>query len=266
MDPVKLELIENDKERLLGDLVDRVIEKQPYPEDVYEVTAILESIGWNDIRANKTFGSEDVFELASDILYTMQQKAQFTPFTPKKKVDFWEDFGTMVTSFIRGVFFALPMAISVLAMLTLRFSLWSYEYLSLELATSIAIGTIISFMTIGGFTQAIARRGFTYIRQGFYTTARKVTFYFVRAGYIVCISIAVLFIVTNLFMNVYPFRMMSVIVLYFLFLSGIWLSVTVMYILEREVMFSALLVGGIILVYIFFVLFKINIIDRKSVV
>ncbi len=260
MEPSNIEIITTDKEQLLNRLVDDVIERQPYPEDVYEVAAILESMGWNDGRANRSFGSDDIFQLASDVLYAMQEKAQFTPFTPREKEDFWKELRSVVTSFIRGVFFALPMAISVLAMLTLRFSLWSYEYLSLELATSIAIGTILSFMTIGGFTQAIARRGFTYIRQGFYNTARKVTFYFIKIGYVVCAAIAIILIFMNIFMNIYPFRMMSVIVLYFLFLSTIWLSVTIMYILEREIMFSALLTFGIILVYILFVLFKINII------
>ena len=86
------------------------------------------------------------------------------------------------------------MAISIAAMLTLKFSLWSYQYLSLEQATSIAIGTILSFVLVGGFTQAIASSGFSLI-QGYYKLARKNTFIFIGIGFVFCVFFSILIVV-----------------------------------------------------------------------
>lgn len=252
-------IIESDRNHRFNELLDEILRRRLQPEDKYEITATLESMGWNDIRAAESFGVQDVFALADDLWTVMQKKviiARSEPLEEKKHIKYSM---TVVRSFLRGIIFSLPMALSVFSMLTLRFSLWSYEYLSLELATSIAIGTILNFMVIGGFTQAIARRGFSYIKQGYYNIARRITFYFVKAGYIVCLTIAVCMLVFNLIFEAFSYRMMSVIILYFFFLSTIWLSLTVMYILEKELTFTGLIAVGIGIVFILFKLIKLDI-------
>lgn len=239
----------NTKENELKDLIAEVLKRKMQPEDQYEIAAILESMGWNDARVAEKFGVEDIFEIAEDIWGAIQDKILFTPMLPTEKSGFISHSIDTLRNFLRGLIFALPMAISVFSMLTLRFSLWSYENLSLELATSIAIATILSFMVVGGFTQSIARRGFFYITQDYYNMARKITFYFIKIGYILCASIAALGLILNSFLEVFPFRMMIIIILYFFFLTAIWLSVTVMYILRKEIVFTGLLVAGILIVY-----------------
>lgn len=90
--------------------------------------------------------------------------------------------------------------------------------------------------------------------------ARKLVFYWVRLGYSVCIisSAAVLFF--NVLFAVFPWNMTIIMVIYFLFLSAIWLSVTIMYILQKELTFTGLIIGGIFLVFLFFKLLNLNII------
>jgi len=263
------QVLEQDKKgngsEKLNELLGVVLEKRLQPEDKYEIAAILESKGWTDDRAAEEFGVENVFELAGQLWDIGQKRFVAVPLPPAAKIGFFSYLAMVLRSFLRGMIFALPMAISVLAMLTLRFSLWSYEYLSLELATGIAVGTIMSFMAVGGFTQAIARRGFLYIKLGYYNMARRITYYFVRLGYVVCAAIFLAFLLFNAFFGVFPFRMVVVILLYFIFLSAIWLSVTVMYILQRELAFAGLLVAGIFAVYVFFVLLKINIIISQVI-
>lgn len=254
-----------DKDRIFKELVDKILEIQIQPEDKYEIAAILESQGWNDSTVAETFGADDVFELASKIWDAIQDKILFVPVAPVKKIDPLEYTVLMIRSFLRGTIFALPMAVSVMSMLTLRFSLWSYEYLSLENATSIAIGTILSFMAVGGFTQAIARRGFMYIGQGHYYTARRVAFYFIRIGYSVCFLSVVAFLLFNTIFSIFPWRMTIIIVIYFLFLSAIWLSVTLMYMLQKELVFTGLLIAGITVVFILFGVFKVNIIVSQVI-
>ena len=241
-------------------LLDDVLEKQIHPYDSYEITALLESMGWNDIRAAKEFGVKDVFELAEQMWEAIQSKVNYRPISkaekPKGKYVLFE----MVRSFLRGLIFAFPMAVSVVAMLNLKFSLWSYQFLSLENATSIAIGTILSFIVVGGFTQAIARRGFFYIIQGYYNLAKKTTFLFICIGFASCIVISIILIILNLIFTFFSYNMILLILLFFFFLTSIWLSVTVMYILKKELVFTGLIIFGILLVYLLFVQLGIDII------
>ncbi len=249
-----------DKDSMQSKLLDEVLERHMQPEDRYEIAAILESIGWNDKRAAETFGVEDVFALASDLWERSRTQIRYTPFAKVQSVNLWRMVMALARTFLRGVIFAIPMAVSVISMLTLKFSLWSYENLSVELATSIAIGTILSFVTVGGFTQAIARRGFFYIIQGYYNMARRVTFHFIGIGFLVCIVLSLFFFFANAIIQMFPFKMLSIIILYFFFLNTIWLSVTVMYILKKELLFTGLIIFGIGIVYLLFDLLQLNII------
>jgi hypothetical protein len=242
-------VVSNSKEHTLDGLLDAVLERHLQPEDHYEVAALLESMGWNDARVAEVFGVEDIFELSEILWQRMQQRISFTPFSKVRSYTLFEVVRELTRNFLRGVIFALPMALSILSMLTLRFSLWSYENLSVELATSIGVGTILSFITVGGFTQAIARRGFFYVIQGYYNMARRMTFYFIFLGFIVCIIVCALLYLFNLFIQVLPFDLLTVAILFFFFLNSIWLSVTVMYILKKELVFTGLLVAGIGIVY-----------------
>ncbi|TYP70093.1 hypothetical protein [Paenibacillus methanolicus] len=235
-------------ERLASDVAAR----DALPEDRYAVAALLESMGWNDARAAEAFGTTDIFELAAEVWEAVRRKVVTSTFAVNEQTGVLRTGLALLKSFLRGVIFALPMAISVISMLTLKFSLWSYEHLSVEIATCIAIGTIASFVVVGGFTQAIARRGFFYISQGYYNMARKVTFLFIRLGYAAALVACALLLAFNLVFNVFPPEMFLYIVLYFFFLVSIWLSVTVMYILRRELTFTGLILAGIAIVYVLF--------------
>lgn len=249
----------------LTQLLDDISRRRLQPEDKYEIAAILESDGWTDKRAMEEFGIENVFALASDLWDIAEKNFQAMPYTPAPQLGFIEYIRLIIKSFFRGMIFALPMAISIISMLTLRFSLWSYKYLSTEMATAIAIGTIMSFMAVGGFMQAIARRGFLYINQGFFTMARQSTFYFVRLGYLICAAIALLFFIFNLFFGIFPLRISLLTIGFFFFLSAIWFSVTIMYILEKELTVTGLMGAGIFTVYILFEVFKLNIIVSQLI-
>lgn len=246
-------------------LVEDVMNKNMTPEDRSEIAALLESMGWNDIRAAEVFGVENIFELASEIWEQIRQKVVTTAFTQNAQTGAVKMTFELVKSFLRGLIFALPMAISVISMLTLKFSLWSYQNLSVELATCIAIGTILSFVVVGGYTQAIARRGFFYIYQGYYKMARKATFLFIRFGYWTCLAVGVVIYVFNLIFNIFPPNMFMYIMLFFFFLNSIWLSVTVMYILKRELTFTGLIVAGIGVVYVLFKVLGMDIIVSQLI-
>ena len=246
-------------------IADDVLNVKKKPEDEFEVAAILESNGWNDTRANELFHTGNVFTLAQEVWNIIRGRKIFAPFTPMSKIVFNEYPLKFIRNFLKGSIFALPMAISVFAMLTIRFSLWSYESFNVEIATSIAIGTILSFLCIGGFTQAIAKQGYVYTRQGYYNMAKQSTFYFVRLGYILSTLITIVMFVGNAFFSIFPYRMLVITAVYFFMLNAIWLAVTIMYILEKELIFSGLLVLGIAIIYFLFKILGIDIIISQVI-
>ncbi|WP_438448551.1 hypothetical protein [Gorillibacterium sp. sgz5001074] len=255
-----LGLHRQDQMTVFNALMDDVLERQGRLQDSYEIAAILESMGWNDRRVRREFGFSDVFGLAEAMWIAVQDKLVHTDVPQTGNKGWLASAAELSRAFLRGVIFALPMAISVFSMLTLKFSLWSYENLSVELATSIAIGTILSFMTVGGFTQAIARRGFFYMIQGQYQLARRNTYLFIRVGFIVAIAVALLMLVLDLLFTLFPYRMLVYIVAYYVLLNSIWLTVTVMYILRREITFTALIMLGIAVVYVLYKILGMDII------
>lgn len=249
----------------LQSLVEEVIARRQSPEDAYEVAALLESMGITDSIAADSYQERDVFSLATRLYPLILARTTVEPFHASERVPWPKYLNRVLRSFLRGIIFALPMAVSVGAMLTIDLSLWSYRFLSLENATAIAIGTILSFMAIGGFTQAIAHRGFLYVGQGNYYTARRVAFDFVRVGYAVCVIGALAYLLFNLVFTLFPWRMTVITLVYFLFLSAIWLSVTIMYMLQKELTFTGLLTGGIALVWVLFRRAQLNIIASQLI-
>jgi hypothetical protein len=248
------------KNLMLKELIDEILSTSIHPQDYYEIAALIEALGWDDNRVEKIFGLKDIFELAILIWDMVKEKIVVNHFVEKEQIAIYKKIVVILQSFIRGLIFALPMAISVAAMLTLRLSLWSYEYLDVEHATSIALGTILSFITVGGFTQVIARRGFFYISQGFYNMTKRMTFYLIRLGYITCIFVAVFYLIYNFYYKNFPYYMFMISILYYIFLCSNWLSITVMYMLKREFEFALLITFGIFIVALLFYVFRINII------
>ena len=256
---------ENKEKITLEEGADEVLYQRDKPSDHYEVAAILESNGWTDSRAGEAFGFENVFDMSKKIWTIIRYNVVFAPFTPMKKMNFREYPIAFLRNFFKGAVFALPMAISVFAMLTIRFSLWSYESFNTEIATAIAIGTILSFLSIGGFTQAIARQGYGYIKQGYYGMARLTTFFFVRLGYFLSVAVVLVLVFGNLFLGIFPANMLLIIVFYYFILNAIWLSVTIMYILDKELIFSGLLILGIAIIFLLFRVFKVEIIIAQLI-
>ncbi|MEN8905254.1 MAG: hypothetical protein ABF289_04780 [Clostridiales bacterium] len=258
----------NDKKvkNKFNNLLDQVQKKHLQPEDSFEVAAILESLGWNDDRAYNEFGVYNVFELSNQLWESIKTKINIIPHSTKENHSILKLSFDSFRNFIRGFIFALPMAISVISMLNLKFSLWSYENLTTDLATSIALSTILSFMTIGGFTQAIARRGFFFISQNYYTHAKKNTYLFLKIGYVLALIISILFFLLNSFFQYFTFKMVTTTIVFYFFMCSIWLAVTVMYILRKELIFTGLLIFGILMVYIQVRLFGYEQIIRSQII
>lgn len=243
----------------------QIMDKHLNPEDDFEVAALLESLGWTDERASRQFGVTDVFELASDLRRMNRRPVEVIANEYIESEPLHRVIRDGVREFFRGVVFALPMVMSMAAMLLLRFSLWSYQYLSTRLATAIAVGTILSFLTVGGFMQAMARQGYFYLFQGYYKMMQRVTFRFIAMGVGISLLVSIIIIVLDIVFPELPMDMLIVAIGYYMVLNAIWLAVAVLYIIRREIVFTGLLGVGILLVFVGFELFHINILISQLI-
>lgn len=249
----------------LEELAKSILEVSRSPDDENEVAAILESMGWSDDRVSESFGASDVFDLAKQ-LWPVVKAGVFTQAMEAPPRDsLLVAMAKNIRNFLRGVMFAAPMVISVLSMLTLRYSLWSYQYFSVDIATAIALGTLLSFSVTGGFTQAIARRGLMYVGQGEYGMARRMTFLLIRLGVITAVVVGFVLFFADTVFPVFPSSMMIIMLLYYSFLSAIWLSLTVFYMLQQEMVFTLLVSLGIGIVYVMHEIFRLAIIPSQVV-
>lgn len=240
-------------------LWEQVLEKHLHPEDEYEVVALLESFGWTDNRVLAELGLPDVFELARELVDYGRHSIEITANDYTERPSPWSVLKEYISQFIRGTIFALPMVLSIVAMLTLRFSLWSYQYLSTRTATAIAVGTLLSFISVGGFMQAMARQGYFYMFQGHYQMMRKMTLRLIMLGMAVSLLISMVGIALDVIFPELPYDMLAIALLYYLVLNTIWLTVAVLYILRKELWFTVLLTAGIGLVFIGFRVLHVNI-------
>lgn len=234
-----------------------VMSKVPNPLDKYEIAATLEFFGWNDNRVKETFGQENIFSLSESIWDFVQKGREEEPAEQYESKFIFRNYLTeSLKTFLRGLTFASPLAISAIGVLVLRFSLWSGKAYTQSMVTSISIWAIISMIAIGGFTQAVARRSFIYPEGNSTYGARKTAYYYIRLGLIFSIGAAGYFFLLNWLFPIYPSA--SIIILCFLFLSAIWLCFTMLYILKQELAVSGLISAGAVLAFVLSVLFKLS--------
>jgi len=243
----------------LQELARQVARRSPFPHDHYEVAAIVESLGWTDHQVQTTFGYPDVFALARAIYDGLKAAPTVLPHVPRKTLPWHQALGRAVRHFFRGLVFALPMAVSVAAMLVVRYSLWAYQYFTLEVATAVAIATMLSLLVTGGFIQSIARRGLMYVEMDEYNAARRVTMRLMAVGTAVAMLVGLGFGLVNLVFLIYPWRMVGWALLYYLLLCTVWLAVGLLYILKRELLLTVIFALGIAAVGILHEVFRLTI-------
>ncbi len=123
------------------------------PLDAQDVLIRLESEGVSNAAARRR-GYADLWDMAQAKYREDTFEASEAPQEKKKTSGFRE--------YLKGIAFALPMAVSGLAMLFLQYSLWGGN-LPTDVGAAVAVGTVASFIVSGGFVQAMARRGMFFL-------------------------------------------------------------------------------------------------------
>jgi hypothetical protein len=220
----------------LVEAIDFVIEETVSPIDRWAVAATLESSGLRDIDAAELFGFHDIFEMA-DVVY-----ARIRAILSAKEVDVEplvaDSVRTQVWRFTRlyvqGMFFALPMAIQIVAVLALGYALWAFLRFDEAQATTVAIGTTLSFIVTGGFVQAIGRLGLFYGEQGAHGLAHRICQRLIVLGMLTAVVIGGAWFGFNVLSGHFPVLTVLIALIYFFLLSALWLFMAVLYTTQQR--------------------------------
>ncbi len=235
----------------IASLADEVMNRIGKPLDKWAVAAILESIGVRDSDAARHFGKADVFALAEEVFaHCMARGWESKEGERLKELTLKEKLRRFFTFYIHGLFFALPMAGQIFAILLLGYSLWASLRFTEREGTVVAFGIILSFFVTGGFVQAIGRRALFYLEQKHYSLARETCLRFIRVGTVMAIVVGLFTYSFDLMIPLFGRSMLPVALIYYFLLSELWLSLAVLYALKERVAIVVLTVAGAVIVYL----------------
>ena len=236
-------------ERAKSELVATITETIGIPVDVRAVAATLESTGLRDVDAQTDFGAGSLFALAEDIYEQARQRVIDTGGGPQelKRKGLLRQIGRFFKFYLKGSLFAAPMTAQIIVLFALSSSLWAWLFFSQQQATVIAVGTILSYIVTGGFAQAISRRGMFYWQQEIYLLAKRISQDFLQTGIILTLAVAILMYIGNLILPFFEQDMILICIMYFVLLSGLWLNVSTLYMLEQYLaILLATVIGGVL--------------------
>ena len=197
------------------------------PLDARDVLIRLESQGVGEAAARRR-GHVDLWAMA---------EAQFRdgsgdspePVAPPAKRR-----SSAVREHMKGIAFALPLAVSGLAMLFLNFSLWGGA-LPPDLSIAVAVGTVASFVVSGGFVQALARRGIFYLGTNEPLACFESTLDWLGMGALALAITACAGLTMNWFFGWLTTQVALMATAFLLGLGVFWLATGTLYMLERNV-------------------------------
>lgn len=223
-------------ERSLGvsSVTRQVLEANPQPQDVMNVAALIESFGYGDRQVEEQFGVPTVFELAETVYAEITRTVASEPVTGVETPAWGATIMEMVGQFFHGLTFALPMAVSIAAMVFLNISFAAYTGFNLEQATALALATLFSFLVTGGFTQGMAYIYYILVGSKERDLVEATLWLMMRWGMGLSVLLCVVLLVLDGIFPILPFGTMAFAVLYVIPLSAMWLSYTGMYVLRRE--------------------------------
>lgn len=220
------------------------------PVDEETVAALLESRGLRDVDARERYDHRDVFSLAHEVHARCIDPSgtvtsiHASPHAPAAEADDRErHWRRSVVRFARyysrGVFFALPLAVQVACVVILGYGSWASVHFTTREATAVALGTICSFVVVGGFCQAIARLGIFYVEQHSFVLARQVMSRIALYGFAVASVVGSGLALVADWAGVLKGGDLAVALGYFVLLSMLFLSLAVLYSLQRRLAIMA---------------------------
>ena len=194
------------------------------PLDEFDLAVRLETEGITDEVARSVHGFGSTLDMAEVCFPSFARAAKASPLAAPAP-SAWR-------AWLRGTFFALPMLLCALSMMTLGVSLWGGD-LPADLASAVAIATVASLIVTGGFVQAMSRRAMFYLGACDIPAAAVVTRFWGTAGSGAVLTLAVAGLAANLIFAWMPGALAVHTAAFFVLLGMLWLGCGGLYLVNR---------------------------------
>lgn len=242
-EPLHGDELEREKERL----ADLVLRETGIPVDHWAVAAALEIAGLRDLDAAARFGAWDLFDLAEDVYARCLKSVQAKPLPAKEErpPPAVRRIARFLRFYLYGSFFIVPLAIQIGSLLILGYSQWASTDFTDWQASIVVVAVIVSFVLTGGFVQALGYLGPFFLEPGELVLTRRLVVRLLGLGVLFTAVAGATWWLVNLGASAYSEKAIGIGSVYFLLMSGVWLSTAVLYMMRK---FAAMLVstaGGI---------------------
>ena len=210
------------------------------PVDVCDLAIRLETEGISDAVARADFGFEDTWAMAESHFPALSERKSKANYLAAAKTEAPRP----LRDYFAGTLFALPLLISCLAILFLRFSLWGGK-LPANTAAAIGLGVACSFVASGGFVQAMSRQGLWYLGTGQLRTCAQSTWLWFRRAAMTLLLLGFIGMAISWNLELLPRAVSPWAAAFYFSLSLLWLSLGILYMLRRNLLVAAATLVGI---------------------
>lgn len=227
-------------------LVAFVTEQAGRPIDAWAITALLESGGVRDRDAVERFGQADVFALARHIEPLLPAAA--APGGVPAPLPAGRRVRSFAGIYARGMFFFVPLALQLLALLTVGYSQFASLDFTIAQASVVAMAAGVSFLVTASFTQSLGFLGPLFEEPGKHMLTERVVWRVVGAGVATTVLVGLLVWAAGAVLGAYPPADLRTGLTYYVLISIQAVGNGVFYVLRRYALMVATTVVGLAVV------------------
>ncbi len=202
-------------------LVENVSDISPELADIWEATAVIESLGYNDHAIYEEFRLTST-RSAGELVFQMRPQVASGPHAkeqPSRGRLIRQELGSFLEKFSSTFIYALPWIL----MLILEYTRPRLVDVPPSLGGPLSVALMASLITSGGFIQIIARRGRFYMCLKEVSLARGICERFFLLGLATTLFFCVLGIMAGSYLRLFPGKALLLGALYYLLLSLLWM-------------------------------------------
>lgn len=233
--------------RSVDDLARFIVAEAGRPIDVWAIAALLESFGIRDRDAVEQYGRRDVFGLAIAVQIRMPPAGAAGAAEEEPRPQWRRRLARFARVYGRGTFFFVPLALQLIALLTVGVSQFAALDFTPRQASIVAIAAALSFLVTAGFTQALGYISPTYMESGKHMLAESVSWAIIGLGAATAVVVAALLWVLAATTDAYPPEDLRTAAAYYSLLCAQGLTAALLYMLRRFLLMVATTVVSLVI-------------------
>ncbi len=229
--------MEHQNENIKSLILD-IREKVGRPVSNRVVVATIESLGIRNKDTEADYGIPTIYELA-DLVYhelTHSQEHAGARNVKEREAVLNSPAQVQVSDYLKikarlfveyypkGILHLLPVVLQIGAIIVFGYSLWTFVGFNHVQSTAVVLGVIIGLVSTAGFVQVIGRQASFYWNYEDFPMVRETVNYLLRVGSIAILAVLGVIALLNVFIYLYPFKVLVVISAY-AFMIGLLLLV-----------------------------------------